>query len=135
MRAQKNLPPNPARGGAPRALNASVQTAQKNETAEVLDAGPIQSVPTDNLGVRDGQSLGSVVSGEPGKRRRQWIVARDAKITTSTGLRSDLRFGKIIDGTNYDIKGLIRQGVRLREIKDGEDADDVRQQMMEASLA
>lgn len=54
--------------------------------------------------------------GESASKRRRWRVDANMHVMVR-GVRTLLRFGKIVDELNYDMKSLQQQGVPLTELE------------------
>lgn len=129
---QQNLPPRA--GNAPAQTAASVVQTPSGETAEVLSSAPAPKIFDDQTGARDGLVRGSAVDeeGEPAEPPREvlrYVVLREA-LYTDNGHRVRLPLGKVIDSNNYDIKRVIRAGVRLKQLAPGQDSADVLEAQM-----
>lgn len=119
--ANPNLPP---RAGSNQAAPGHTVQSGTGETAEVLSTGPRPRVDAEDIGLRDGLVAGSVVDPDaPPPIVERWVVLRDCQFT-DRGFRVKFTAGKTVDSLNYDVKHLIRQGVKLKKLEDGEDPAD-----------
>jgi hypothetical protein len=132
MRAPQNPSNLPPRAGSQQAQQAEPIQTPKGETAVVLKGGDAHNAPfvqAEDLGNRDGMVAGTAVDEEPEKKRGpevlRYIITREAPFTDRNGNRVRLNVGKVIDTLNYDVKMLLRQGVRMRALAEGEDPADV----------
>lgn len=120
-----NLPP---RQGAPGGGQAVVETPS-GETAEVLSSGPRPRIYGEDTGNRDGLVAGTAVDegqeppAEAAAVVDRYVVLRDATFT-HRGHRVKMNVGKVVDSLNYDVKHLLRQGVRMKKLEDGEDGTE-----------
>lgn len=115
----------------PRAGSEDTQQLQPDGSAApvtALNSTPVSSAPkvaAEDLASRDNKVRGSAVDPEaleaagPAETIR-FIVLRDCKFT-DRGHRVSVIRGKIIDSLNYNINHLRRQGVRMKQLEQGDD--------------
>lgn len=137
MRAPQNpqggaIPP---RAGSPAAQPQIVETP-KGETAQVLSSAPVQRIDAEDVGARDGMVAGSAVDPdatpprEPPPEVERYVVVKEA-IFTDRGHRVRLPVGKVIDSLNYDVRHIIRQGVRVHRLRPDEDPAEALERILD----
>jgi len=93
----------------------------ENPFAAALDTPPGDPL-TAPLTCPDETSKDDPPCERPRPKNRRFRVIKGGNISTG-GVRATLREGKELDERNYDIRNLVRQGIRLEEITDEDTAD------------
>lgn len=78
------------------------------------EINPYQS-STSDVPLVNAPAESQVVLGASASARRRWRVDATMPVMVR-GLRTTMRFGKIIDELNYDVKSLQQQGLPMSEI-------------------
>lgn len=135
MRASRNqdgggLPP---RAGAHANDPDAAQPAGEG-TFVVTKAGDPRNAPevrAEDIGARDGMVAGTAVDEDvrdPQAEVLRYVITREAPYVDRNGHRVKLPVGKIVDSLNYNVKDMLRRGVRMTELKDGADPADILQE-------
>jgi hypothetical protein len=89
-------------------------------TLDNVPAGQSPNVLLDDTGVIRGSVVKPNQTPANAPVVRKFVVLKTGSIQQQ-GLRVSLPEGKIIDSNNYDIKDLVRTGIKLRELKEGDE--------------
>lgn len=106
----------------PKAGSPAAQGNNGRESFEVIDSGPIRRFDAEDVGRRDGRVKGGVDLEQPSDAKvpDRYVVLADHRIGNG-GSTTMIRRGKLLTSINYDIKSLLRQGVRLHKLEVDED--------------